>query len=78
MISILSGGLCKLFPKTIGDHYINVNMAHEFWRDVKLPLVHKFDPPKAPWIIYFVWMILLLNSVNSVVYLVSSALWDLL
>ena len=75
-IAIVSGLLCKLFPKQIGDHYINVNMAHEFWKDVKIPLCHKFDPPKASWPVYFVWMICLLNGINTVAYVICSLLWD--
>src|SRR4051812_19142787 len=65
-IAIVTGAFCKLFPKTIDDihghgeaHYLNVNMAHEFWKDVKIGLVHRFDPPRAPWPVYFAWMIFL-------------------
>ncbi len=34
-------------------HYINVNMAHEFTRDVPIPLLHTFDTYSAPIYIFF-------------------------
>ncbi len=29
-------------------HYVNINMAHEFTRDVPVPLLHMFDSYPAP------------------------------
>eukprot|EP01126_Amoeba_proteus_P016258 TRINITY_DN1749_c0_g1_i1.p1 TRINITY_DN1749_c0_g1~~TRINITY_DN1749_c0_g1_i1.p1 ORF type:complete len:219 (-),score=27.76 TRINITY_DN1749_c0_g1_i1:262-918(-) len=82
VISIISGLLCRLFPKEINvhgkTHYLNVNMAHEFWKDIHVSFLHHFNPPRYPWMIYFVWMICLLNLINTAVYCIVSFVWDLI
>jgi hypothetical protein len=61
-----STGLCRLFtPKTFDDrysghvHYLNVNAAYEFWKDVKISILHICDNSHP--IIYLLFMFVLAN-----------------
>jgi hypothetical protein len=67
LFTSLSTGLCRyLTPMMWNDiysghlHYMNINAGHEFWRDVKIPILHAFD--KSPPVIYLPFMFVCVNT----------------
>lgn len=50
-------------------------MAHEMWKDIPFEILHSFDPPKAPWLLYFVVALCALNIMNSICYVKLSLLF---
>lgn len=75
----VSTGLCRFFtPKMWKDvyngheHYMNVNAGHEFWKDVKIPILHAFN--KSHTVVYLAWMMICVNSgLNGPPYLLLNA-----
>ena len=80
----LSTGLCRFAtPLTWKDdfnghtHYMNVNAGHEFWRDVKIPVLHAFN--KSHMVVYLAWMMICVNTgLNGPFYLLINAAMGLL
>lgn len=50
-------------PKYYEGLYLNVNMAHEFWKDVAIPGLNTFD--ESPFIIYLVFLLIFCNTLNG-------------
>jgi hypothetical protein len=77
-----STGLCRwTTPKMWKDvyngheHYMNVNAAHEFWRDVKIPLLHTFNECHPA--IYLPYMMICVNTaLNGPPYLLLNAVMN--
>lgn len=42
------------------EHYMNVNAGHEFWRDVKIPILHVFNKSHA--VVYLTFMFVCINT----------------
>lgn len=66
---------CRFWtPKDASDgthvHYLNVNGAFEFWKDVPIAILHRWDYPKASAISYLVFLFCFGNAVN---FILSSA-----
>lgn len=70
VLAILSRPLCPLYyqMKTSKDSvvpvYLNVNIAHAFWRDAKLKYLHIADD--KPWYIYFILLFMFGAVINGV------------
>ena len=53
-------------------HYMNINAAHEFWKDAKVPILHMFN--KHHWSIYLPFMMVCVNTgLNGPPYLALNA-----
>lgn len=71
-------GCCgRMVPKELhyrgvkGPVYVNVNAAHEFWRDVKIPFLHLFD--RSPAYKYLPFLIIVGNiGLNGLPFLLLS------
>lgn len=48
--------------------YLNVNMAHEFWRDADNEIFHAYDPPASPWWQYALFALAISNVINQSLY----------
>jgi hypothetical protein len=58
-------------------HYMNVNAGHEFWRDVKIPILHAFN--KSHDVVYLLWMMICVNTgLNGPPFLLINAMMGLL
>lgn len=65
-----STGLCRFTtPKTWKDiynnheHYMNINAAHEFWKDVHIPALHYFN--KHPTYVYLPFMMICQDDTHT-------------
>jgi hypothetical protein len=56
---LLLTSLSALTPREVDGHYININMAHEFWKDSHVAFFHSVDPPPLgdkPYWVYFLFL----------------------
>lgn len=57
-------------PRELNDgkhtHYLNVNGAFEFWKDVPIGVLHRWDYPKASAIRYLTFLFCFGNTVNFI------------
>lgn len=61
---------CRLFtPEEADGVYLNVNMAHRFWKYIPADILHSFNPPHYPFVIYLAWILVLVNIVNGLCFL---------
>jgi hypothetical protein len=47
------------------EFYLNVNMAHHFWKEIEVPFLHWFDPPAHSILAYQLWLNLCGVMLNS-------------
>jgi hypothetical protein len=79
-----STGICRFTtPKMWKDiynkheHYLNINCGFEFWRDVKISILHTFNSSHP--LIYLPYMMVLINcSLNGPPYLLLNAVMGML
>jgi hypothetical protein len=68
--------ICRaVTPLMYDGNYLNVNMAHEWWKDSEGEFFHQFD--KAPWYIYIGYGTTLANLINAIAFFVFKAIYDL-
>lgn len=69
--------VCRVItPVSYDGVYLNVNMAHEWWKDSTGDFLHQFDDAPAP--IYILWGTSLANTLNAIAFFVFKAIYDLL
>lgn len=62
---------CRFFtPLSASDgvqiHYLNINGAYEFWKDVPIALLHRWNHPKSSALCYLTFLFLFGNTVNLI------------
>lgn len=68
--------ICRIAtPVSYNGDYLNVNMAHEWWKDSPGDFFHQFD--KSPAYIYIVFGTTIANLINGVSFFVFKAIYDL-
>lgn len=73
---LVLASLCRVVtPLTYDGVYLNVNMAHEWWKDSEGDFFHQFD--KAHPVIYVAYGVTIANTFNSVSFFVFKAIYDL-
>lgn len=69
--------LCRVItPLSFDGVYLNVNMAHEWWKDSPGDFFHQFDDAPAP--IYLLYGCTIANTFNAVAFFAFKAIYDLL
>lgn len=63
-----------LTPKVHDGMYLNVNMAHEWWKDVDIDFLHSFND--SHFIIYLTFMVFICNILNGVGFIVWKNIFD--
>ena len=63
-------------PLTYDGAYLNVNMAHEWWKDSPGDIFHQYD--NAPAYIYIAYGTTIANAINGVSFFVFKAIYDLI
>ena len=69
--------VCRVVtPLTYDGVYLNVNMAHEWWKDSPGDFFHQFDG--APAHIYIAFGTSVANGINGISFFVFKAIYDLI
>jgi hypothetical protein len=69
LASLVIGAVSLLVPKTVNGVYLNINLAHEMWKDLAWRPLHAYNPPDAHPLVYFCYMIVVINALNAVFYI---------
>lgn len=63
-----------LTPKMHDGMYLNVNMAHEWWKDVDIEFLHSFN--NSSFIVYLIFMVFVCNLLNGIAFVVWKLIYD--